>query len=140
MTGAGHVCFTSSAQESRYTQREPDTPAHHAQPYLGSAVRHRLQSDRPTEQLNRVTETEERRGKSVRKGRHRPSYDTRRTSRGGTRTVQVFGAVDEEGVLPPHIDGGQVFLQRGGVGVLEPKAACCRSRGSRIRSAQKRQQ
>lgn len=63
MTGAGQVCLTSSAQESRYTQREPAAPPHQTQPYLGSAVRHRLQSDRPTEQLNRVTEIKERRGK-----------------------------------------------------------------------------
>lgn len=60
MTGAGQVCWTSSLQESRYTQREPAAPPHQTQPYLGSAVRHRLQSCRPTEQLNRVTETRQR--------------------------------------------------------------------------------
>lgn len=65
ITGAGQVCLISSVQESWYTQRELSAPPHQTQPYLGSAVRQRLQSERPTEQLNRVTETRRRR-KSVR--------------------------------------------------------------------------
>lgn len=60
MTGAGQVCLISSVQESWYTQWELAAPPHQTQPYLGSAVRHLLQSDRPTEQLNRVTGTRER--------------------------------------------------------------------------------
>lgn len=57
MTGAGQVCLISSLQESRYTQRALAAPPHHTQPYLASAVRQRLQSERPTEQLKSVTET-----------------------------------------------------------------------------------
>lgn len=67
MTGAGQVCWISSVQESWYTQWELAAPPHQTQPYLGLAVRHRLQSERPTEQLNRVTETRERKGSPVRK-------------------------------------------------------------------------
>lgn len=66
MTGAGQVSLISSVQESWYTQWELAAPPHQTQPYFGSAVRHRLQSDRPTEQLNKVTETRERKEKSVR--------------------------------------------------------------------------
>lgn len=55
MTGAGHVCCTGSLQESEYKQLAW-APPHHTQPYLWSAVWQRLQSERPTEQLYRVTE------------------------------------------------------------------------------------
>lgn len=56
MTGAGHVCCTGSLQEFENRQLALGPP-HHAQPYFGSAVWQRLQSDRPTEQLYRVTES-----------------------------------------------------------------------------------
>lgn len=56
MTGAGQVCCTGSPQESEYKQLACWAPPHHTQLYLVSAVWQRLQSDRPTEQLYRVTE------------------------------------------------------------------------------------
>lgn len=55
MTGAGHVCCTGSLQEFEYKQLAWVLP-HHTQPYFWSAVWQRLQSERPTEQLYRVTE------------------------------------------------------------------------------------
>lgn len=60
IAGAGQVCWTSSLHELWCTQRELAALPHQTQPYLGSAVWHRLQSRRPTEQLNRVTDTSER--------------------------------------------------------------------------------
>lgn len=58
MTGAGHVSCTGSPQESEYKQLAW-APPHHTQPYFWSAVWQRLQSERPTEQLYRVTEDTE---------------------------------------------------------------------------------
>lgn len=55
MTGAGQVCCTGSLQESEY-RHLAWAPPHHTQPYFWSAVWQRLQSERPTEQLYRVTE------------------------------------------------------------------------------------
>lgn len=131
MTGAGHVCLISSVQESWYTQRELAAPPHQTQPYLGSAVRHRLQSDRPTEQLNRVTEARE---KKVNRGKFCSSceintlystvviYNCSHTHHTHTLlskpTIQILSTFNEEVVFSPHIDCGWVFLQRDRVRIL----------------------
>lgn len=120
MTGAGQVCWTSSVQESWYTQRELAVPPHQTQPYFGSAVRHRLQSDRPTEQLNRVTATKQRNFRictcysTPSDGVTSPAQ-----SKNSVLTVQVLGAVDVEVVFSPHVDCGCVFLHHGRICILK---------------------
>lgn len=56
MRGAGHVSLTPVEQASWCTQLDCTSP-HHTQSYFWSAVWHRLQSERPTEQLYKVTAT-----------------------------------------------------------------------------------
>lgn len=77
-------------------------------------MRHRLQSDRPTEQLKRVTEAERFEDLASHK-------NTQTAALEGKLTVQILRAVDEEVVLPPHVDGGQVFLNGEEIIVLQQR-------------------
>lgn len=149
MTGAGQVCLISSVQESQYTQEELAAPPHQTQPYLGLAVRHRLQSDRPAEQLNRVTEIRVRNGtlwgnhinlmsnnytiiyntiwllyviKLSHTHMHRVLHTethTRKNTLWTVPTIQILSAVDEEVVFSPHVDHDWVFLHQGRIGKLK---------------------
>lgn len=121
ITGAGQVNWTSPLQEPWYTQPEAEVLSHQTQPYLGSAVRHRLQSCLPTEQLNRLTEIKQSQVCKTSLHNTQNVLVLVLATYCLTLTIQILGTVYVEFVFSPHNDHGCILLHQRGIHILRKK-------------------